>query len=171
MRRARTIGRRLIPAAFGVILLALALSGQACPGAGTRPQPTRLTRPAPRRVAVRPAPVQPAPAVRPGNLESAVQRTKTAVDRRDWKAADREAAALGDAWRPIRSRRTWPAADLTAFEGAYARLRTAIKTREEAAADRALAQLTRLAQRHAGAAPAPVRTRAPRPMAPGPPRR
>ncbi len=158
MWKSRTIGRWLAPTALGLVLVGLALSGQACPGQkGAGPQPTRLGRPAPRRVNVRPTPVRPAPPLLRGNLEEAVQRTRTAVDRRDWAAADREAASLGDAWRPVRTRRTWPATDLAAFEAAYARLRTAIKARDKAAADRALAQLNRLAQRHAGDRSRPVR--------------
>ncbi len=148
MRKSRMIERWLVPATFGLLLASLALSGQACPGQkGAGPQPTRLGRPVPRRVNVRPAPVRPLPPTPRGNLEETIQRTRAAVNRRDWAAADREAASLGDAWRPIRAGRRWSTADLAAFETAYAKLRTAIKARDQAAADRALTQMARVAQR------------------------
>lgn len=143
MGKAPTRSRWLVLATLGLLLLALVLGGQACPGRGAKPAPTRFTRPAPRRMAVRPAPVTPA-----GGLRAAVTRTKTEVDRGDWAAADRSAANLGSLWQPIRTGRTWPTTDLAAFESAYTRLRAAIKAKDKGAADRALAEMLRLERRH-----------------------
>ncbi|HHW15177.1 MAG TPA: hypothetical protein GXX28_09630 [Firmicutes bacterium] len=175
MRKSQRAMRWLVLATLGLLLLGFMVSGQACPGPGTKPQPTRLTRPAPRRVAT-PAPVRPAPTAPAGSLSEAISRTKAEVDRRNWSGAEREAANLGTAWRPVRGQKTWSAADIAAFEKAYAQLRTAIKAKNQTSADRALGEMSRIAHRNGAVRPAPTRTVPVRQVPvrrtmPGPPRR
>jgi hypothetical protein len=166
MRSFRGVRGWLVLATLGLLLATLALSGAACPGTATKPQPTRFTRPAPRRVATRPAPTAPKSA-----LTGAIARTKAAVTKGDWTTADRDAAAIGSAWQPIRTAKTWPAKDIAAFEAAYTKLRAAIKAKDRPAAERDLADLDRLAKKNTGVRPAPARTRGTRPMVRTAPRR
>lgn len=174
MNRHRPLPGWFSVVALGLLLLALVLSGAACPGATRTPQPTRFTRPVPRRTV--PAPrrttLRPAPTRTTTDLRGAIDNTRTAVAKSDWPAADRSAARIGSAWKPVRTGRTWRPTDMAAFEAAYTKLRTAIKAKDRGAADRALTDMARLESRNAmtartgptGVRPTP--TRAVRPMTP-----
>ncbi|MGE5507796.1 MAG: hypothetical protein ACM3RP_04830 [Chitinophagales bacterium] len=154
MEKTRHSGRYYVLLALVLVLSWLMLSGQSCPGGNrSQPAPTRYTRPAPapRSIGVRPGPTGPT-----ANLPMALSRTRTAVNRADWAAADREASGVGSAWVPLRT--VWPPAAAARFEGAYSRLQRAVAARDKAAARKALDELDRLAKENAGARP--VKTRA-----------
>lgn len=146
-----------------LIVVALMLGGAQCPQVGTRrqpaaPRPTRLSRPAPVRQ-TRPGPTSPTT----GDMTGSIQRTRRFVESGDWAGARRATEDVGSAWQPIRAGRWWAPSDMTAFEGAYTKLRAAIAAKDKRTALSALDQLSRLAGRNASRGP----TTRPGPTTPG----
>ncbi|MFZ5924978.1 MAG: hypothetical protein ACOYW4_07015 [Bacillota bacterium] len=105
-----------------------------------RPAPTR---PAP----TRPAPTAPAPAVT--DLERDITRVESAVKRRDWATAEREALRLRTTWQSLRPRVTSPntTKDVTTFDARVDKLISDIRAKNEAGARADITELKALAKR------------------------
>ncbi len=125
--------------------------------AGRTPSPSRPapTRPAPSLPTPTPAPTPTptptptAPAPTLADLKRDLTNTESAISRRDWTAANTQAASVRARWQSLRSRvrSTDTTRDVTAFDSRLQKLTDSIKARNEADARADVTELKSLANR------------------------